>query len=1073
MTAKPSRIDVVTASAGTGKTHQLTEAFLEAITEGIDSAHVLGTTFTRKAAAELMERVRQRLIEQGHRGAAQGVLAGYIGTVNAVFGRLVTDFALDAGRSPVAEVISEERVAGLFAAASDPVIQTHAPHIDPAANRMGLDDWRAMVLKVCDLARQNDIAPDALASCADRSLNGLMGLLPAPDGSEATLDSDLRQAVNDAIAALQNGGDTTNVTANVLAVLEQVAAKVRNGRALTWADWARLSRLEPAVRSRSTVEPVKILASRHPRHPRLHADLRTVITGVFQCAAEAMDGYDRFKRGQGLVDFIDQEREALRLLDREDVRQALAERLRVALVDEFQDTSPIQLALFTKLASIVGRSLWVGDPKQAIYGFRGTDPELMQEVVARVVPETGGAMTQLTRNYRSRPSPVAFANDLFGAAFPPTGIAREQVLVKDCARTDAPDQGTALELWSLNGGNWEKALGALAEGVVTLMNAPDRRRVGIRGTADTRPLVGSDIAILCRSNERCGEVAEALAKHGLKVAIGRQGLCSTLEAALALSALRYLADPSDTLAMVELEHLGGGNAEQPAWLEAWLRPDAAHLAREASPILQALDGVRDRLPHLTPAEALDLAITAGGVAEQVKRWGNVAERLANLDALRGLARAYEGDCQASRGAATAAGLIRFLAQAPGGGHQPASADIAAVQVMTYHAAKGLEWPVVILLDLQAEPKASPFGISVESPDVGIDPWEPLAGRWIRYWPWPYDRQMKDVYLDGTADESAEMQAARRRAHAEAVRLLYVGVTRARDYAILAVRPGRSGWLDALHGDDGRPALILPALDTAGDAELLVGNSRHPVTVVPLSDAGTMAAGKVATASSYTLPSASTPQPVHPPLRLAPSQTGIPAELSGVPPMAVRLGARLPFTGTPDMTDLGEAVHGFLAVDQPGNGREQRLALAQRQLSQWSVTALTAEHIVEAGDRLWSYLDVHFPGYRRLTEWPVHGRVGLQRVSGRIDLLLDGPDGLVVIDHKTFPGDVGQWTTQAMTYAPQLALYGQLVEAATGRSVTGYLVHMPVVGALLDIGNTVRQGLLHVRSCAPCQPNKRG
>lgn len=1056
MTTTPSPIDVVTASAGTGKTHRLTEAFLEAIAAGIDPSHVLGTTFTRKAAAELMERVRQRLIEQGHGDAAQRVLAGYIGTVNAVFGRLAADFALEAGRSPVADVISQERVAGLFAAAIDPVIQTHAPGIDPAAGRMGLDDWRAMVLQVCDLARQNDIAPDALAGCAERSVRGLLALLPPPDANEAALDADLRRAVADAVTALKAGGDTTKTTGKVLAELEQVAADLRDGRALAWADWARLSKLDPAVRSRAAVEPVRAVGSRHPRHPRLHADLQTVITGVFRCAAAAMDGYDRFKRGQGLVDFIDQEREALRLLDREDVRQALAERLRVALVDEFQDTSPIQLALFTRLAGIVGRSLWVGDPKQAIYGFRGTDPELMQEVVARVVPETGGGTSRLSRSYRSRPALVAFANDLFGAAFPPTGIGREHVSVEEWARADAPDQGTALELWNLDGGSWEAALCALADGVVALVDAPDRHPVGVRGTEGTRPLVGSDIAILCRSNERCGAVAEALAARGLKVAIGRQGLCGTPEVALALSALRYLADPGDTLAMVELAHMGAGGAEQPEWLEAWLQPEPARLAREDSPVLQALDGVRDRLPHLTPSEALDLAIAAGEVAEQAKRWGNVAERLANLDALRGLARTYEDDCRARRGAATAAGLIGFLVQAPGGGDQPPSGDPTAVQVMTYHAAKGLEWPVVILLDLQAEPKASPFGVSAESPDGGIDPWQPLAGRWIRYWPWPYGKQTKDVHLDGTANDSAEMRAARRRAHAEAVRLLYVGVTRARDYAILAVRPKKTGWLDALLGDDGRPALTLPALDTAGAAELRAGDAHHRVTVVPLSDTGAIVAGAVAPAGSYTLPVVPAPRPTHPPLRLAPSQAGVRAGASAdTPPTSIRLGGRLPFVGTPDMTDLGEAVHGFLAVDRPEQFRAQRLVLAWRQLTRWSVNALTPEHLVEAGDRLWSYLDVHFPGYRRFTEWPVHGRIGQQRVSGRIDLLLDGPDGLVVIDHKTFPGDVDQWTARAMTYAPQLALYGQLVEAATGRLVVGHLVHMPVVGVLLDIGSVVR------------------
>ena len=774
---------------------------------------------------------------------------------------------------------------------------------------------------------------------------------------------------------------------------------------------------------------------------------------MFRCAAEAMADYERFKRTQGLVDFVDQEQEALALLRLPDVRRQLAERFELALVDEFQDTSPIQLTLFLELAGIVRRSAWVGDAKQAIYGFRGTDPELIRVVVARVPPATGGRSERLPRSYRSRPGLVAFHNALFGAAFPPTGIPLDQTVVAECQRTDQPDEPPPLEVWTLEGKNWDKALAALARGVANRLATADK----------DHPLAGSDIAVLCRSNERCAAVARAFAAAGLKVAIERTDLIATPEAGLALATLRYLADPGDTLAMVEMAHLSTEDDGQPGWLEAWLAPDAARRARETSPVLRALDAARARLLHLTPVEALEVAITAGAVTDAVARWGNAAERLANLDALRGLARSYEDDCRARRAAATAGGLIGFLAEVEKGGEQPPSGDREAVQVMTYHQSKGLEWPVVILLDLQGGPEPSPFGLTVEGPanelGGGVDPWRPLDGRWLRFWPWPYDQQRARIPLADAADGAPEMATARVRAHAEAVRLMYVGMTRARDRLILAARPRKAGgletgWLDALVDGQGQPVLTLPTALPAGSGAvtILAAGQPHPATATILAAPNEDEAGPepASVPTLFALPAAPIPAPLHPPLRLAPSHAGVPGFPPTASPPLIALGDRLPLTGAVDMTRLGEAIHAFLAVDHPETPPQERLGYAQRLLERWSVQGLAGELLVEAGDRLWHALARLWPGASWRTEVPVHGRVGLQRVGGRIDLLVDTADGLAILDHKAFPGSFDQWTARALAHAPQLALYRRMVEEATGRPVRGSFIHMPVVGTLLDL-----------------------
>ena len=149
----------------------------------------------------------------------------------------------------------------------------------------------------------------------------------------------------------------------------------------------------------------------------------------------------------------------------------------------------------------------------------------------------------------------------------------------------------------------------------------------------------------------------------------------------------------------------------------------------------------------------------------------------------------------SRSAATAAGLVVWLASLAGSNDElPASTDPDAVNVLTYHRSKGLEWPMVILLDLENARDGSAFGFTVEA-DEEFDVWRPLDGRWVRFWPWPYGAQRKDVHIDATVFGTEEHLSATQREHAEAVRLLYVGATRARDYLARRIHGCRSLTVD--------------------------------------------------------------------------------------------------------------------------------------------------------------------------------------------------------------------------------------------------------------------------------------
>ena len=373
----------------------------------------------------------------------------------------------------------------------------------------------------------------------------------------------------------------------------------------------------------------------------------------------------------------------------------ISEEFDLLVVDEFQDTNPIQLALFIRLAALVKRgAVWVGDVKQAIYGFRGSDPALMDAVLASVTSER---MQTLGITYRARPELVQIFNDLFIPAFArELGLTRKDVELR-ANRSSITALPVPLEFWVLSSGEVKKngmpkrptnaqAAQALAEGVVQLL--ANSNRIEDRDSGQLRPLQLRDIAILCRTNEGAAAVAEALQERGLPVTLGTSGLLSTPEARLAMACLRRMADPDDTLATAEIVALEAEHTPE-QWLEDRLRYLAAHPEDKSGsrwglkpPLVNgsvtALHQAHSHVNQLTPAEALDVALGAGNVLATISRWGpsenQSAQRRANVEALRGFALQYERSCAATHRPTTIAGFVFWcdeLARAKAGfqGHR--------------------------------------------------------------------------------------------------------------------------------------------------------------------------------------------------------------------------------------------------------------------------------------------------------------------------------------------------------------------------------------------------------------------
>ena len=206
----PNSVGVVTASAGTGKTYDLTSRIEAEIQGGGAPERILASTFTVKAAGELRERTRERLIAKGEAESAIRLLGARIGTVNSVCGGLVGEFAFGQGLSPVVDVISEGSAKRILLQSADVAIGEHASELESLARAFGYDeayrdkDWRDDVSKVVELARANNIGPEALQASKRRSIDSFAKLLstPLPGETEASLDGDLRAAIDESAVSL-------------------------------------------------------------------------------------------------------------------------------------------------------------------------------------------------------------------------------------------------------------------------------------------------------------------------------------------------------------------------------------------------------------------------------------------------------------------------------------------------------------------------------------------------------------------------------------------------------------------------------------------------------------------------------------------------------------------------------------------------------------------------------------------------------------------------------------------------------------------------------------------------------
>jgi ATP-dependent exoDNAse (exonuclease V) beta subunit len=1068
-------IEIISAGAGSGKTFTLTERMVALLQEGMSPAGILATTFTKKAAAELQERVRLKLLEKGMTEAANELGEALIGTIHSIGTRLLQRFAFEAGVSPLVEIIGEGDGQRLFNESLSQVLTVERiERVNQLADRLAFTkktydnsfDWRSDIRALTEVARANNFSKEVLETSKTRSWESFSTLLePAQTTDAVSWNNRLISAIDQTVAALEaHEADTSKMTKAAIDTLKGLYAQLKFRGELYWYEWVKIAKTSVAVKSRHLMEDLQELALRHDEHQQFRDDVKEYLDFVFDIASDALGEFEQYKKKRGLIDYTDMETYVSRLLRNESVRETLRGEIGLLLVDEFQDTSPIQLDIFLQLSQLAQHSIWVGDPKQSIYGFRGADPALMQAIIAA----SGGVKDEniLKKSWRSRPDIVHAVNAIFTKAF--TNLPSEQVVLEPAFQSegtahfsDVDTPGLALRHWHfVSEADERKAPGSpwfeqciahqisvfLAQKPLVYNKKRDIKREAMPG----------DIAVLCRNNNMCQQVAEALHRAGLKASISRAGLFETKEAKLALACLRYLLSASDALSVAEILILTGGMD-----LETMVnhrleylhqqRQEPNHLRWAADNVyLKKLNELRPRTADLSASEILGLVLEELDLRRVAVQFGHPNQRLDNLDRLRRYALDYETACNRLHSAASLGGFLLWANDVARSNNdaQGSGESEDAVKVLTYHRSKGLEYPVTICYNLEQNLRENFWGLhlvsEVDTPDLN----NILGNRWLRFWINPYADQLGGTRLEKAAGQTTEWLDAQRMAREEEARLLYVGLTRARDYLVFPTNVKPTKWLNRVfnNGEEGIPTLDPNSQETPfyrGQQPILASTERIVMpTIFPESPADQTPVpfhserkGKNPVPRANLLIDHAHEQPP-----VAEPQWGEP-EVWGLP---------LAFEGEYQPA-MAKAVQALLALDfHPIRGEDQ-LPWVKKQLEIRGVSALLDAHKVLAQMISFQrWLDACFAPTTRVAQFPLEAFQNGRQLKIDVPLYLEQEGQAVALMFAGYAEGMKKWKQQTQTLSFALGWCQLVLRQALPEKKLSLCIVFPLEGAAVTV-----------------------
>jgi len=948
----------VVAGPGSGKTRVLVERFAWLTTRGVDPERILAITFTEKAATELKERLASRFQCQPEK--RRQIERAQISTIHGFCHAILREHALAAGLDPQFELLDDLEAASLRNEAMQEALDDIARQ-NPRKFLCLAEVWPANSMDESLLA-----AYDAMRA-AGKISETLEGTLDA-DALIAGLTAQFRTHLANAAAFNK---PTTDARKRRLAVIQ-----------------ALLERLDILTVPEITAEFSEItLTGERDAQLREEIELARGLMGELKGAWALkcflpqrellLEILRRFhdlarekRRSAGLLDFSDLEEYTLDLLRTcEPIRRSISERFEHILMDELQDTNPIQWKILS-LVRRPGRFFAVGDVNQSIYSFRHAEPQLFRHY-ERSVSGHGWIVDRLENNYRTRGEILDAVSRILvsphqpgiephalraAAAFPPATGPCVEILCAD--RTADPE--TDVLLW-------------LAARLIELHGSP---------LAGGQPARFDDMAVFVRNTSSFAAVENALRRFSIPyVVAGGKSFFDAIEVVDVLNALRVLARPEDDIALFALlrSPFFGRSDEELLLNRIRIRTlasdeDAAFLAR----MRESLDAQPASLvlARLIDETGYSSRLTAGELA-------NVEKLLSLID---------HAERRQGRDVQALLDHIESLQNASSEAHAPALEAGDAVRLMTIHKAKGLEFPIVAIADLQKRERSNTEA-ALYHPECG------LGFKWLC----ENNEAVGDFFFTKVSRKLTEKNELERD------RLLYVALTRAKERLVLSFSYSRSktgnpsiaAW----------PRLVLERLGLRLPAE------PNTQSISDLAVLTRVAGDPEIPEAPHSETPAAPPEfdPPSPP-RQAPAEIAVTALATFARcPRRYLLDSvlhwPLPPAGGEGAMALGTEVHEFLAglrTDVSDEARELAQAFGQSALNRRAAQAASRhqemDFLVEIGGAL---------------------------LRGQIDLWFDEGGGPVLVDYKT---DRYLSEERMRGYELQLRFYALALQKLTGEPV---------------------------------------
>lgn len=682
-------VTYINAGAGSGKTWKLTHVLTDLIEKNeVQPEQVILTTFTTKAATEIKEEAKSALYERGLYEQASRLDQAMIGTVHSVCQRMIGKYWFNLGLSPNMGVMAEEDTSF---------------YVSQSLSELPTEEELKQLHDFCryfDIQHPNSWNTGIYGLNYDFWHEQLKRIIEITTNYELEDYTHSEEASIEFIRRFVKQGNNVEFSYNELKnVIQEHESFLRSCKQSKTND----GRIDSIVKAKrgirnaglGTLKAINDTIGTPQGYGQLATDFQERMKGIwtsqnvfekqvehikliFDLARRWRKHFAEFKKRKNLLDYNDMEKYMRHLMQNKQIASEISKSYRYLFVDEFQDSSPIQVKIFDALSDLMEHSYWVGDYKQAIYGFRGTDVEMVKAVVGRISESRDGcSTTTLDTCYRSLPDIVDVNNAVFTKTF-------EKVLDRDKIFLNKKRENKENEkcLWYFI----SSKEATVANHVAKLL---------LQGAKQ------NEIAVLARTNAELEKVAQNL-KEAHDIATSREEIpiVGTAACNLVESLLKIVSSDHDTLAKVQVAMLTIDELSTKDIIEERLLQfeeegrDALFLAKV--PLLADLNAIKPRLQQQSISamvESLVIELNLNDIVKSVE--GDAAFGVSCLQTIVKTAKTYEEHCVQMNLPTTIDGFIAYLE----GVNPKGAGNPEGVQLHTYHSCKGLQWKYVILMSL--------------------------------------------------------------------------------------------------------------------------------------------------------------------------------------------------------------------------------------------------------------------------------------------------------------------------------------------------------------------------------------